>query len=266
MLTGCKDKDVQVTDITLDREILSLVSGESATLTATITPSNATEKVKWKSSNTDIASVNQDGRVTAKEVTAEKVVFITAYTELVEVECRVTVRPVVRGVEIGGVRWATTNVDAFRTFASNPEDAGMFYQWNRPQAWASTSANVEGWNTDAIEGSTWEAANDPCPTGWRVPTRTELDVLVAADREWTEVNGVKGCRIGSGSNTIFLPAAGGRRYQEGGLRNVNIGGTYWSSTQSSAGNARVLMFGTGEFEVISLPNRSGFNVRCIVAE
>ena len=35
------------------------------------------------------------------------------------------------GVVINGVRWATRNVDKPGTFAANPEDAGMLYQWNR---------------------------------------------------------------------------------------------------------------------------------------
>jgi len=35
------------------------------------------------------------------------------------------------GVVINGVKWATRNVAAPGTFAANPQDAGMFYQWNR---------------------------------------------------------------------------------------------------------------------------------------
>ena len=32
------------------------------------------------------------------------------------------------GVVINGVKWATRNVDEFRTFAENPESVGKFYQ------------------------------------------------------------------------------------------------------------------------------------------
>ena len=39
------------------------------------------------------------------------------------------------GVVINGVKWATRNVDIPGTFAANPEDAGMFYQWNRKIGW-----------------------------------------------------------------------------------------------------------------------------------
>jgi len=34
-------------------------------------------------------------------------------------------------VVIGGVRWATCNVDAPGTFASSPEKIGMLYQWGK---------------------------------------------------------------------------------------------------------------------------------------
>lgn len=48
---------------------MSLTEGESATLTATISPSNTTldKTVKWSSSNTAVASVDSAGKVTAKK-------------------------------------------------------------------------------------------------------------------------------------------------------------------------------------------------------
>ena len=56
--------DIKVTGITLDREEVELIEGESVMLTATVHPFDATERtVVWTSSGPDIASVN-DGRVT----------------------------------------------------------------------------------------------------------------------------------------------------------------------------------------------------------
>ena len=55
-----------VVGIELDKTTLSLSEGESYSLTATITPDSATEKtVTWTSSDTSIATVDTDGRVTA---------------------------------------------------------------------------------------------------------------------------------------------------------------------------------------------------------
>ena len=57
---------VPVTSIALNKNTLSLVAGASETLTATISPSNATNKtVTWTSSNPSVASVNNSGLVTA---------------------------------------------------------------------------------------------------------------------------------------------------------------------------------------------------------
>ena len=56
---------VNVTNITLSSESISLVEGDSETLTATVSPSNATnKKVIWTSTDGSIASVD-NGKVTA---------------------------------------------------------------------------------------------------------------------------------------------------------------------------------------------------------
>ena len=49
---------VDTESITLDRTTLSFTNKESVTLVATITPSNASDPIVWKSSNTSIATVN----------------------------------------------------------------------------------------------------------------------------------------------------------------------------------------------------------------
>lgn len=55
-----------VTGIKLDKSTLSLKSGSNAQLTATVFPSNASNKlVKWTSSNTSVATVDATGRVLA---------------------------------------------------------------------------------------------------------------------------------------------------------------------------------------------------------
>ena len=60
-----ESETVSVTNITLSSESISLVEGDSETLTATVSPSNATnKKVIWTSTDGSIASVD-NGRVTA---------------------------------------------------------------------------------------------------------------------------------------------------------------------------------------------------------
>lgn len=56
---------VKVTDISLDKTSLTLAIKESYTVKATLKPSNATEKASWKSSNTKVATVDSNGKITA---------------------------------------------------------------------------------------------------------------------------------------------------------------------------------------------------------
>ena len=62
-----KKKVIAVTSVTLNKTELSLNEGQSETLTATVKPDDATDKsVAWSSSNTNVATVDQSGKVTAK--------------------------------------------------------------------------------------------------------------------------------------------------------------------------------------------------------
>ncbi|MBR4748112.1 MAG: Ig-like domain-containing protein [Abditibacteriota bacterium] len=55
---------VPVTGVTLNKSSLTIAKGASAPLTATVLPSDATKKdVKWKSYDTSIATVDQNGKV-----------------------------------------------------------------------------------------------------------------------------------------------------------------------------------------------------------
>ena len=56
----------KVTSVSLDKDSLNLTDGGSETLTATITPNNATnQNVTWESSNPSVATVDESGKVTA---------------------------------------------------------------------------------------------------------------------------------------------------------------------------------------------------------
>ncbi|MGN0443692.1 MAG: Ig-like domain-containing protein [Acutalibacteraceae bacterium] len=57
---------INVTGVTLDKTSLSITAGSTATLSATVSPSNATDKsVTWSSSNAAVASIDADGKITA---------------------------------------------------------------------------------------------------------------------------------------------------------------------------------------------------------
>ena len=176
-----------------------------------------------------------------------------------------------KGVVINGVTWATCNVDAFGTFASNPESYGKIYQWNRPTAYNSTSEGaITNWDKICPEGNFWEKANDPSPAGWRVPTMQEIVSLFEKDKvknEWVEQNGVNGRKFTdlSTNKSIFLPAVGYRTYvnNNGTPHNIGKSGCYWSSTNKGSEGAYHLVFSNDSAELKSNYRVLGISVRSV---
>ena len=167
-------------------------------------------------------------------------------------------------VVINGVRWATRNVDRPGRFAPTPESFGMFYQWNRERGWSVQGREVAGWDNSIPEGTKWYAQNDPCPNGWRVPTREEIQSLYDAGfSEWTWSNGVNGRFFGTYPNQIFLPVSGWRFGEGGALFDVYAHSSYWGSTQDSNESAVALWFSHSSVYVINDWRQNGLFVRCV---
>ena len=81
-------KVVAVTSITLDKTSLSMQVGETETITATVSPYNATDKtITWNSSDVSVATV-VDGKVTAKK---SGTATITAKSGIYTADCTVTI-------------------------------------------------------------------------------------------------------------------------------------------------------------------------------
>ena len=73
-----EEAKVEVTSVKLNRSSVTLKVDETVTLSATVSPSNATDKsVTWSSSRTSVATVSSSGRVTAE---GEGTATITAKT------------------------------------------------------------------------------------------------------------------------------------------------------------------------------------------
>ena len=80
---------IEVTGISLNKTVLTLEKGKQQTLTATVTPTNATDKtVTWKSSNTSVATIS-NGKVTAKSVGAATITAKTSNGKTAA--CKITV-------------------------------------------------------------------------------------------------------------------------------------------------------------------------------
>ena len=80
---------IPVDSVSLDKTELSLIEGGSETLTATVAPGNATDKtVNWSSGDATIATVEQNGKVTAVK---EGHTTVTATAGGKSASCTVTV-------------------------------------------------------------------------------------------------------------------------------------------------------------------------------
>lgn len=71
--------NIQILNVYLDKSSLDLSEGDTATVTATIYPSNATTKtLKWTSSNTSVATVDSKGNVIAGATKGYAIITATA--------------------------------------------------------------------------------------------------------------------------------------------------------------------------------------------
>ena len=135
------DKEVKVTGVKLNKTATSIFVGDSETLTATITPENATnQKVTWKSSDTAIASVDANGKVTAVKA-GEATITVTTEDGGKTAACKVTVSD--KEVKVTGVKLNKTAtsllVGGNETLVATilPENAT-----NKKVTWKSSNAAV----------------------------------------------------------------------------------------------------------------------------
>ena len=255
---------IPVTEVTLNKTATTLMVGFTETLTATIAPTNATNQtITWRSNNPAIASVNIQGDVTAVSTGTATITATTACGRSASSTITVTQNTLsssLDGVVINGIRWATRNVDAPGTFAESPIDAGMLYQWNRrvgwtrEDAWSMFVSSIVGWDTPIPTGTEWEQENNPCPTGWRVPTDRELRLLIDSGVTSIRYRNTNGFIFGIAPNQIFLPISN--------MPSSGGGASYWSSTRVGTERANSMRFSTLPY-IRSEARTFGFSIRCV---
>ncbi len=142
-LAGCTPKEepvsiVSVSSVALNQTSVTLTVGETASLTATVSPANASEKtVSWSSSNTSVATVN-NGTVTAVAVGSAT---ITAKAGSKTATCTVTVKA--KEVPVTGITLDPTSVSitvggtAKLTATVSPADAT-----DKTVTWSSSKESV----------------------------------------------------------------------------------------------------------------------------
>ncbi len=184
--------------------------------------------------------------------------------------------------QVTGKVWLDRNLGATQVATSSTDAAsyGDLYQWGRnadghqkrtPLSGTTPTQASDFFTTNGLfitgssnwlSGATppthlWSgtaAENNPCPSGFRIPTAAEWE---QERRTWTSNNAA-----GAFASPLKLPMAGYRFNNTGLLDFLGILGTYWSSTVNS-NEARYLIFINGD-AVMGATNRAlGTSVRCI---
>ncbi|MDL2320187.1 hypothetical protein LJC45_03540 [Alistipes sp. OttesenSCG-928-B03] len=98
-----------------------------------------------------------------------------------------------------------------------------------------------------------------CPEGWRPPTTWELRSLASSKSKWTTVNGVEGRLFYTGSQEVFLPAAG----YESGIEEGKKG--YYRSDTGVSGEDELwtLIISKGKSRVKGFNRGATASLRCV---
>ena len=141
--------------------------------------------------------------------------------------------------------------------ASIGTQAATFIADEGSNAWdAKFITGSSDWLSAPIE-NLWTgtaAENNPCPSGFRIPTNAELNQERAS---WTA-----NTSVGAINSPLKLPLPGYRNSSNGTLSNVGSSGYYWSSTVSST-YARNLNINSSNAYMFNSGRAFGFSVRCI---
>ena len=157
---------------------------------------------------------------------------------------------------------------------------GNYYQWGSSTivANASTAGDpIVGWNITPAANGAWadgsKTENDPCPVGFRVPTKTQWQGVMdhntasrTSNNAWvagdTNFRSAIHWTPAGSSKKLTLPTAGYRDCSNGALRHRGNEGNYWSSTENDT-YAYYLYFGSSNAKTFKNLLTYGFSVRCV---
>lgn len=247
---------VAATGISLNSTSLNLTENKSFQLVPTLSPADCSNKrVYWESDDQDVATVDENGIVTAIHEGETYITVSWAGDSNLQESCHITVTPSVpEYVDLGlSVKWATFNLGA-----KKPEEYGDYYSWGETSPLNTTGGATISWQNyfdnpsgDGVTFSKYycgnggklmlsladDAANNAWGEGWRIPNDSEINELIKnCTWTWTTVNGISGYNVRSNvvgftDNSIFLPAAGYYPWS-GPIQDEGIGGYYRSSELS----------------------------------
>lgn len=259
-------KTVTINEVTPTSMVIfgeTSTEGTTLQLGASVMPASALDHtLTWTSSNTDVATVDANGKVTKVSNGTATITATSQADPSVSASQEVEFYQIINYsyasatipeyVNMGGKNWVTHNLGA-----TNPEDFGQYHAYLKVNSAAPyTSTRYSG-----FEGGDVAIANSS--NRWRTPTKAEFDAIFSGnsaiyDRDdynsgvaitWRWCNGStvryngttvkgfvaivttsfnpEGCAT---DNMLFFPAAGSICDEPGTVQNPNPNGNYWTKT------------------------------------
>lgn len=172
---------ILVTGVTLNKSELALYTGGSATLTATVQPDDATNKaVNWSSSNEAVATVDTNGKVTAKAAGEATITATAADGSGKSATCTVTVKPAEYTVTVltdgkgsASASASTAAAGTTVTLTADPDNGWRFSRWEVVEGDVTISGNSF---TMPAENVTVRAVFSPIVN---LPDTYDIDLIVS---------------------------------------------------------------------------------------
>ena len=208
------------TSVALNKTTLTLDTGKTSNLKATVYPSNAAnKKCTWSSSNTSVATVDGNGKVTAKKAGTATITVKTANGKTAS--CNVTVQAVQAVPTSVSLNKTSLTLDVSKSYTLaktvSPSNAVTSYTWSSSNTRVATvdsngkvTAKKAGTATITVKTSNGKTATCKVTVNLPAPQITGLaNTTDGIKISWNKVDGAYGYRL------YYKPVSGGwKRFKD----------------------------------------------------